>query len=150
MKWINCWSYIMYFSNTWEKMEYCRAMPQLFIEFKKAYDWISREVFYNNFNELGILMKLVKLLKMCLYETCTTIQVGKCLTHFLLTMVCSKEMLYRHCFATLLYNMPLGRFKQNRRDWNWMVHISFWFMLMLIYWWKHTYYEEKHRSFRSH
>jgi hypothetical protein len=40
--------------------------------------------------------------------------------------------------SPLLFNFALGyairRVRQTRRAWNWMVHISFWFMLMMIYW----------------
>jgi hypothetical protein len=37
--------------------------------FKKAYDSVRREVLYNILIELGITMKLVRLIKMCLNET---------------------------------------------------------------------------------
>jgi hypothetical protein len=36
---------------------------QLFIDFKKAYDSVRREVLYNIFIEFGIPMKLVRLIK---------------------------------------------------------------------------------------
>ena len=52
-------------------------MHQLFIDFKKVYDSVSREVLYNILIEFGIPMKLVRLIKMCLSETCSTIRVGK-------------------------------------------------------------------------
>jgi hypothetical protein len=38
----------------------------------------------------------------------------------------------RDALSPLLYIMPLGRSgKQNKND-NWMGHISFWFMLMML------------------
>ena len=51
-------------------------MHQLFIDFKKAYDSVRREVLYNLI-EFGIPMKLVRLTKMCLTETCSGVRVGK-------------------------------------------------------------------------
>jgi len=50
---------------------------QLFIDVKKAYDSVRREVLYNILIEYGISMKLVKLMKMYPYETYSTVRVGK-------------------------------------------------------------------------
>jgi hypothetical protein len=50
---------------------------QLFIDFKKAHDSLRREVLYNILFEFGIPMKLVRLIKMCLSETCSRVRVGK-------------------------------------------------------------------------
>jgi len=44
-------------------------MHQLFIDFKKAYDSVRKEVLYNILIEFGVPMKLVRLIKMCLTET---------------------------------------------------------------------------------
>ena len=52
-------------------------MHQLFIDCKRAYDSVRREVLYNNLIEFGIHMKLVRLIKMCLNETYNRVQVGK-------------------------------------------------------------------------
>jgi purine nucleoside phosphorylase len=38
---------------------------QLFIDFKKAYDTVMREVLYNILLEFSIPKKLVRLIKMC-------------------------------------------------------------------------------------
>jgi hypothetical protein len=51
-----------------KKWEYNEAVHQLFIDFKKAYDSVRREVLYNILIEFGIPMKLVRLVKMCLNE----------------------------------------------------------------------------------
>jgi hypothetical protein len=58
-------------------VEYNEAVHQLFIDFKKAYDSVRREVLYNIFIECGIPMKLVRLVKMCVSETYSRIRVGK-------------------------------------------------------------------------
>jgi len=50
-------------------LEYNEAGHQLFINFKKAYDSVRREVLYNILVEFGIPMKLVVLIKMRLTET---------------------------------------------------------------------------------
>ena len=60
-----------------KKWEYNEAVHQLFIEFKKAYDSVRREVLYNTLNEFGILMKLVRLINMCLTETYSRVRLGK-------------------------------------------------------------------------
>jgi hypothetical protein len=44
------------------------------------------------------------------------------------------DRLYDYCFSTLLYNVPPGRFKKTKRGWNCMGHMSFWFMLITVYW----------------
>jgi len=47
------------------------------MDFKKGCDSVSREVLYNIPIESGFPMKLVRLIKMCLNETCSKVQVGK-------------------------------------------------------------------------
>ena len=71
-----------------KKWEYNEAVHQLFIDFKKAYNSVRREVFYNIHMEFGIPKKLIRLIKMCLTETYSRVRVGKnLLTCFLLGMV---------------------------------------------------------------
>jgi len=50
---------------------------QFFTDFKKAYDSVRREVLYNILNALGIPMKLIKLIKMCLNKTYSRVQEDK-------------------------------------------------------------------------
>jgi sorting nexin-29 len=50
---------------------------QLFIGFKKAYDSVRREAFYNILVEFGIPQKMIRLIKMCLTETYSRVRVGK-------------------------------------------------------------------------
>ena len=49
-----------------KKWEYKGTVHQLFIDFKKAYDSVKREVLYDILIEFGIPKKLVRLIKMCL------------------------------------------------------------------------------------
>ena len=60
-----------------KKWEHNEAVHQLFIDFKKAYDSVRREVLYNIVTEFGISMKLVRLIKVCLNETCIRVCVGR-------------------------------------------------------------------------
>ena len=52
-----------------KKWEYNEAVHRLFIDFKKAYDSVRREVLYNILIEFGVPKKLVRLVKMCLKRT---------------------------------------------------------------------------------
>jgi len=60
-----------------KKWEYNEEVHQLFIDFKKAYDSIRREVVYKILIEFGIPKKLVRLVKMCRTETYSRVRVGK-------------------------------------------------------------------------
>jgi sorting nexin-29 len=62
--------HIFYIQQVLEKKwEYNGMVHQLFIDFKRSYDSIKREVLYNILLEFGIPKKLVRLIKMCLNET---------------------------------------------------------------------------------
>jgi len=60
-----------------KKWEYNEVVRQLFIDFKKAYNSVRREVQYKIFSEFSILMKLVRLIKVYLNETYSRVRVGK-------------------------------------------------------------------------
>jgi hypothetical protein len=62
-----------------KKWEYNGTVHRLFIDFKKAYGSVKREVLYNILLEFGIPKKLVRLIKMCLSEACSKARVGKLL-----------------------------------------------------------------------
>jgi hypothetical protein len=49
-----------------DSREYNKTVHQLFVDFKKAYDSVRREVLCNILTECGVPMKLVRLIKMCL------------------------------------------------------------------------------------
>ena len=58
-------------------------MHHRFVHFKKAYYSVRREVSYNILIEIGIPMKLVRLIKMCLPATYSRVLVGKNLSDML-------------------------------------------------------------------
>jgi hypothetical protein len=60
-----------------KKWEYNGMVHQLFIDFKKAYDSVKREVLYNILLEFGITKKPVRLIKMYLNKTYSKVRVGK-------------------------------------------------------------------------
>jgi hypothetical protein len=98
----------------------CASMPvavhQLFIDFKKAYDSVTRVVFYNILIEFCIPMKLVRLVKMRLNETYSRVQVGKHLSDtFPIKNGLKQGDALSPLFSTLLRNTPLGGFRQTRR-----------------------------------
>jgi hypothetical protein len=66
---------ITYWSKSWR--DYNGTVHQLFIDFKKAYDSVRREVLFNFLNEFGVPRKLVGLIKMCLNETYSRVRIDK-------------------------------------------------------------------------
>jgi hypothetical protein len=81
-----------------KKWEYNGMVHQLFIDFKKAYDSINREVLYNILLEFGIPKKLVRLIKMCLNETYSKVCIGKLLSD---KISYSEWAETRRCFITI-------------------------------------------------
>jgi hypothetical protein len=76
---------------------------QLFIDFKQVYDSDRREVLYKILMEFGILMKLVRLIKTCVTETCRRVCVGKGISDMFPIRNGSKQGdVYHHCLSTLL------------------------------------------------
>jgi hypothetical protein len=60
-----------------KKWEYTETVHQLFIDFKKAYDSVRREVLYKILTEFGVPVELIRLIKICLNETYSKIHIGK-------------------------------------------------------------------------
>jgi hypothetical protein len=85
----------------WEDNE---AVHQLFTDFKKAYDSVRRKVLYNILIEFDIPMKLVRLIKMCLSETYSRVQVGK---HLSDTFPVRNSLKQGDVLSPLLFNFAL-------------------------------------------
>ena len=91
------------------KWEYIQAVHQLFIDFKKVYDSVRREVLYNILTEYGIPMKLIRLIKMCLTETYSRVRVGKNLSDiFPIRNGLKQGDGLSPLLLTLRYSTPLG------------------------------------------
>jgi hypothetical protein len=89
-------AFVRYWRKKWECNE---TVHQLFVDVKKVYDSMRREIFYNIFIEFGVPMKLVMLIRMYLNETYSKVRIGKHLSDsFLIQNGLKKELLYHHCF----------------------------------------------------
>jgi len=88
---------------------------QLFIDFKKAYHSVRREVLYNILIEFGIPMKLARLIKLCLNNICSRVLIGKHLSD----MFPIKNVLKQgDVLSPLLFNFRVDtrRIEVNRND----------------------------------
>jgi len=70
-------AFVKHVRKNGKTMKHCISY---FIDFKRAYDSVRREVLYNILIEFDIPMKLVRLIKMCLNETYRRVWVGKLLS----------------------------------------------------------------------
>ena len=107
-------------------------MHQLFIDFKKVYDSSRRQVFYNILIEFGIPMKLVRVIKMCLSETCSRVQVDK---HLSGVFPIKNGVKRGSALLPLLFNFALEnairRVQVNQDDLKLYGTHYLWFMLMM-------------------
>jgi hypothetical protein len=87
-----------------KKYEYNGTVHQLFIDFKKAYDSIKREVLYNILLEFDIPKKLFRLIKMCLNETYSKVRIGELLSD---KFPIQNGLKQRDALSTLLFNFAL-------------------------------------------
>jgi len=105
-------AFVKYLRKKWE---YNEAVHQVFIDFEKAYDSIGREVLYNILIEFGIPVKLVRLIKLCLREMCSSVQVGKHLSDM---FPITNGVKQGDASLTLLFNFALeyaiGRIQVNQ------------------------------------
>jgi hypothetical protein len=87
-----------------KKWEYNETVHQLFIDFKKAYDSVRREILYNILIEFGVPMKLVRSIKMCLNETYSKVLICKHLSDSFLIQSGLKQ---GDALSPLLFNSAL-------------------------------------------
>jgi hypothetical protein len=87
-----------------KKLEYNETLHQLFVDFKKAYDSVRREVLYNIPIEFGVPMKLVRLLYMCLTETYSKVRIGK---HWSDSFLIQNGLKQGDALSPLLFNFAL-------------------------------------------
>jgi hypothetical protein len=91
-------------SDTGEKWEYNETVQQLFIDFKKAYDSVRREVFYKIIFEFGVTMKLIGLIKMCLNEPNSKVSIDN---HFCDTLPIQNGQKQGGALVQLLFTFAL-------------------------------------------
>jgi hypothetical protein len=96
---------IFYICQILEKRwEYNETVHKLFIDFKKAYDSVRREVLYNILTEFGIPTKLGRLIKMCLNEIYSKVCTGK---HFSDSLPVQNGLKQGDALSPLLFNFAL-------------------------------------------
>jgi hypothetical protein len=67
-----------------KEWEFKETVHQLFVDSKKAYDSVRKEVLHNILIEFGVPMNLIRLIKMCLNEACSKVLITNiCLIIFL-------------------------------------------------------------------
>jgi hypothetical protein len=89
-------------------LEYNETVHQLFVDFKKSYDSLRRELLCNILVEFWVCMKVVRLNKMYLNETYSKVCIGKYLSEDFLIQNGLKQGDALSPLSTLLWNMPLG------------------------------------------
>jgi hypothetical protein len=87
-----------------KKLEYNETVRQLFVDLKKAFDSVRREVLYDILIEFGAPMKLVRLIKLCTNETCCKVLIGK---HLSDNFPIQNGLIQGDALTPLLFNFAL-------------------------------------------
>jgi hypothetical protein len=87
-----------------KKWEYNETVHQLFLDLKKAYDSLRREILYNILIEFGVPLEVVRLIKLYLNETYSKIRIGKHLSDNFLIRNGLKQ---GNALSPLLFNFVL-------------------------------------------
>jgi hypothetical protein len=72
---IRIFAFVRYWRK--KKWKYNEAAHQLFIDFKKAYDSVVKEILYHILREFGVVINLIRLIKVCLNELILKVRVCK-------------------------------------------------------------------------
>jgi hypothetical protein len=99
--------------------EYNETVHQIFVDFKKAYDSVRREVLYNILIEFGVPMEPVRLIKMFLNETYSKVRMGN---WFLMMPSIATMFQYFNSFLFLFFlTTCFGPYRPSSREiQNWM------------------------------
>jgi len=89
-----------------EKWKYSETMQDLLADFMNGYYFVRREVLCDILIQLGFLMKLVRLIKMCLSERYIRVRVGK---HLSDTFPIKNNLKQGDALRPLLFNFVLKR-----------------------------------------
>jgi hypothetical protein len=115
-----------------QKWEFNETVLQLFIDFKKTYDSLRKEVLCKIHIESGVSMKQVRLFKMCLNK----VRINKYLSDtFPIRNALKQGNLLKQFRFKISSEYAIRKVQEIRYDWNGMGYISCWSMLMMwIYW----------------
>ena len=109
-----------------KKWEYNEAVHQLFLKFKKAYDSVRREVWYNILIEFGTRMKMVR------NEIYSRVRVGIHLSEmFPIRNGLKQGDAVLPLFFNFTFDYAIRRVQINQDGLKLNGNISFWFMLMM-------------------